>query len=270
MSDEMFENDLEAVIKKSKKSKKDPKKNATENTTSKYVYTSVDLPSNGALGYPSEIEYRDILVKDEKTLASSTEKTFQRILNNVLKGLMKDSSYFEKLTMHDRDYLLLWIWANNYSTIKDIEMQCPHCGHNNNYKIDLTKIHIDDIDPDLKNPYPYKTKSGEEVSFRMLTVQDEDVARKFCNNNKDYDESFVMLCVSINFKQVLPLADKIKYIEENFTGKDMSVLRGFHKHFKYGIDDIVEKECNGCGEVNKIAIPFQIDFFIPALSSDFE
>ena len=104
----------------------------------------------------------------------------------------------------------------------------------------------------------------------MLTVKDEEVARKFCNNHKDYEESFVMLCLSINLKTVVPLEDRIKHIEDNFTGKDMSVLRGFHKHFKYGLNDVVDKECTNCGEVNKIAVPFQIDFFIPSLSDDFE
>ncbi len=74
---------------------------------------------------------------------------------------------------------------------------------------------IDDIDENLVNPYPYTTKHDEEVSFRLLTVNDEEAARKFCNNNRDYEESFVMLCMSINFKQVLPLSDKIKYIEES-------------------------------------------------------
>jgi len=130
-------------------------------------------------------------------------------------------------------------------------------------------LNIDDIDEDLLNPYPYTTKGGDEVSFRLLTVGDEEVARKFCNSNKDYDESFVLMCLSINFKKVSSLNEKIKYIEEKFTGKDMSILRGFHKHFKYGIDDVVDKECSNCGEVNKIAIPFQIDFFIPSLSDDF-
>ena len=267
MSDnDIIVDDLESVISQSKKKKKEASK---EETTDDYVYASVELPSNGSLGYPSELEYRDILVKDEKVLASATEKTFPRILNNVLKGLLKDKSFFNKMTMHDRDFLLLWIWANNYSTTKDIEMQCPHCGHNNNYKIDLTKLNIEDINPELKNPYPFTTKGNEKVSFRLLTVEDEEVARKFCNNNKDYDETFVLLCLSINFKKVTSLMDRINHIEDKFTGKDMSVLRGFHKYFKYGIDDVVDKECNNCGEVNKIAIPFQIDFFIPSISDDF-
>jgi len=266
MSDDIIVDDLEAVISKAK----DKKQNKNETATDEYAYTTVELPSNGSLGYPSEVEYRDILVKDEKMLASSTERTFPRILGNVLKNLLKDNSFFDKMTIHDRDFLLLWIWANNYSTIKDIEMRCPHCGHHNNYKIDLTKLDIDELDKDLKNPYPFKTKAGEKVSFRLLTVEDENIARKFCTNNKDYEEDFVLLCLSINFKMVMSLKDRINHIEEKFTGKDMSVLRGFHKHFKYGLNDVVDKECTNCGEVNKIAVPFQIDFFIPALSGDFD
>ena len=236
----------------------------------KYKYNLVELPSKGALGYPSEIEYRDILVKDEKELASTTEKTFAKVLNNILSGLLKDNTYFDDLSIHDRDFLILWIWANNYSTTKDIEYGCPQCGAHNKEVVDLTKLDVKPLSDKFQNPYPYTLSNGEEASFRLLTVKDENLARTFCNTNKNFEESFVMMCMSLNLKTVMPLKDKIKYIEENLTGRDMSKLRGFHKHYKYGIDEIVDAVCESCGEVNKIAIPFQVEFFIPSLSDDFE
>jgi len=266
--EEMFveKDDLESVLSKSK----EPKKQETTNDNDDgYRYSSLTLPSGGEFGYPEEIEYRDILVKDEKVLASSTEKTFGKCLNKVLKSLLKDQSFYEKLTIHDRDFLLVWVWANNYSTIKHIEMSCPHCDAKNSYKIDLTELEIKSLDEGFKNPYPYTTVNGEDVSFRMLTVNDEAVARDFCRMNKEYEENLVSMCLSVNLKVTVALKERIKHIEDNFTGKDMSILRGFHRHFKYGVVDSAKEECKSCGEVNRFSIPFQVDFFIPSLSDDF-
>ena len=264
MSD-MFEEDLEKVLSEPKENK--VKEVPEEN--SRYRYSIVSLPSGGKLGYPEEVEYRDIMVSDEKVLSSSTEKTFGKTLNGVLKTLLKDKSFFNKMSIYDRDFLLIWIWANNYSTTKTIETKCPTCEASNTYIVDLTELEIKDLDNKFKNPYPYTTVGGEKIKFRLLTTEDEEVSRKFCNMNKTYDESFVSLCLSIELKTVMPLKEKLKHIEETFTGKDMSIARGFHRHFKFGVNDIIEKECSACGEVSKIAIPFQVDFFIPSLSDDF-
>lgn len=232
-------------------------------------YTDVELPSKGMLGYPEEVSYRDILVRDEKELSGATPKTFPKVLNTVLKNLLHDPSIFDKLTIHDRDFLILWIWANNYSTVKHIEAQCPHCGEKNQYQIDLTQLDVKELDPEFKNPYPYTTKAGEQVTFRLLTTKDEEVARHYCNAHKNENELQVMLYNSVQFSQVMPLKEKIKKIENEFTGKDMAMLRGFHAYFKYGIQEEVDRECGGCGEVSTVPIPFQIDFFLPSLQGDF-
>ena len=232
-------------------------------------YSIASLPSNGQLGYPAEIEYRDILVRDEKELASSSEKTFQKTLNAVLKSLFKDPSFYDDLTIFDRDYLLLWVWANNYTTEKDIEATCPQCGHKNHYVIDLTKMDVKELEEGFTNPYPFELSSGEKVSLRLLTVHDEDVARKYCTVNKNEEEYNVMLALSIDFGVVMPLADKIKRIENTLTGKDMAFLRGFHAHFKYGIETVTKQECSNCNEVSSYPIPFSAEMFLPTLQGHF-
>jgi len=236
----------------------------------KYKYNSVDLPSEGKLGYSTEVRYRDILVKDEKEISSATEHNFQPILNKIISGLLEDSTFYKEMSIYDRDFLILWIWANNYSTHKDLEYTCPHCETHNKESVDLTKIPVSPISDSYVSPYKYTLSNGEDIVLRLITVRDEEIATNFVKNNKQYDEAFIMLCLSIDFKTKMPLKEKMKYIEDNMTGKDMSKIRGFHKHFKYGIDDSIELECSGCGEVNKTNIPFQVDFFLPTLSGDFE
>lgn len=234
-----------------------------------YRYSLVELPSKGRLGYPAEVEYRDILVKDEKEISAATDKTFTKVLNNVLRNLLKDKSYFDQLSIADRDYLLLWIWANSYSTTKHVEAECPQCSKRAVYPIDITEIDVKDIDPEYESPTPYVTKNGTKVGLRLLTVKDEEIAKKFSNGQKGADELFTLLCCSVVFDIVMPLKEKIKRIEENFTGYDMSVLRGFHSHYKYGIDDTVEKECPDCGGRFPVSVPIDIEWFLPSNSKHF-
>lgn len=247
----------------------EPVSNVVESENPLFRYSVVELPSKGKLGYPAEVEYRDILVKDEKEISGATEKTFTKILNNVLRNLLKDKSYFEQLTIADRDYLLLWIWANSYSTIKHVEAECPECSKKAIYPIDITKINVKDIDSSYQNPTPYTTKNGTKIGMRMLTVKDEEIAKKYATGNKDVEELFVLLCCSVVFDAVMPLKEKIKRIENNFTGSDMAVIRGFHSHYKYGIDDTIEKECVDCGYSFRVPLPINVDWFLPTNSEHF-
>lgn len=240
------------------------KKEEQEVVQDDVVYFSVDLPSKGRLGYSESIEYRDILVRDEKELASATEKTFVKVLNSVIKGLLKDKSKFEELTIYDRDFLLLWIWANSYSTIKSIEVQCPHCGHKNQHDIDLTKLEVKDLSEEYTHPHEIVFSDGEKIKVRLVTVGDEELVRKFCASNQEVEETFALFCNSVSFDVVMSLKDKIKKMS-NIKGKDMAKIRGFHQKFKYGVNDRTSAPCSSCGEVSEFTIPFQVDFFLPTL-----
>lgn len=252
------------VDDKPKKKTNSPKPSVATEENLNVIYSAVELPSKGKLSYPSEIHYRDILVRDEKEIASATEKTFVKVLNSVLKNLLKEQDEFEKLTIYDRDFLLLWIWANSYSTVKTVEVTCPSCGHKNRYDIDLTKLEVKDLSEDYVHPYKMTLPSGKEVTLKLITVGDEELVRKFCAANTDVDETFALLCNSVSFGVVTSLRDKIAAMD-NFSGKDMSAIRGFHNKFKYGVNDKVSKECNSCGEVSEFSVPFQVDFFLPVL-----
>lgn len=238
-----------------------------EDLGTKYYMTT--LPSNGLLGYPAEIEYRDILVRDEKILSAATGATFQKVINKVLKSLLKDGDVMDELTIHDRDYLMLWVWANNYTTTKEFEVTCPVCTHEQHLVVDVTKVDITELSDEYENPFEYELKGGKNVHLRLLTVKDEQIATDFSNKNKAHSLESVLLALSIDVGHVMMLPQKLKWIEDNINGHDMGMIRGFLEYFKYGIDDEVETVCDSCGEVTKHTIPFSLEFFMPTLRNDF-
>lgn len=236
-----------------------------------YQFTSVELPSNGRLGYSSIIEYREIMVSDEKAIANATELTFFTTLNTVLKSLLKDQSQFEDMSLFDRDFLLMWIWANNYDTVKHVEHECGKCGGANNYDIDVTELEIDEVEDSYNDAYIHKFRSGKQFGLKLLTVRDEQAAQEYMKRigKNVVDEMYVMMCLSIVGTKVMSVADRIKWVESEFTGKDIAEVRGFHEYFKFGIADSVKRTCTHCGEGETISIPFQVDHFIPTIKYNF-
>lgn len=233
-------------------------------------YYEVELPSKGKLGYDQFVKYRDILVRDEKILSTATAANYSRVLNDILKSLLKDDSRYDELTISDRDFLLMWIWANNYSPIRKFDVSCQECGTTENKEIDLTKIDVTEISDEYVHPFKMSLSNGNEVSLRLMTVADEKAAQSFVKRNKEYDVLSVMFALTIELGRVMPLQQKLDYIEENLTGRDMSLVRAFHRHFRYGVEDTAEHQCSACSEVTRFEIPFSIDIFMPTLSDDFE
>lgn len=234
------------------------------------IYHRVDLPSMGKLGYPDYVEYRDILVRDEKILSTTTNKDFRKTLNDILKSLLKDKSFYEKMSSSDRDFLLLWVWANNYSTIKKFEVTCPYCVNKDTISIDLTEVTINNLSDDYIDSFKMNISNGEEITLRLITVGDEDKAENFVKNNPSYELTSVLFAMATDFSTRLPLKEKLKYIDDNLTGKDMSMIRAYHNYFNYGIDDNVKHTCTSCSEVTNHKIPFSEEFFMPTIQDDFE
>lgn len=245
------------------------------NTTSTKLpsegYNIVSLPSSGVLGYPKDIEYRDILVKDEEVLASATVDSYSKTLNGVLKSVVNNPEYYEKMSTHDRDFLLVWIWANNYSDHKDVEIKCGHCGKRSNHRVDLTALPTTDINPNIKIPFEISLKNGNKIFVKLNTVEDEIFAEEYVKNNKKAKFEHVMMVRSIDVGIQIPFEAKMEWIANNVTGKEMGLVRKFHSHFAFGINPQIEHVCPECKGVTRGAVPFQTeDILFPTVSADFE
>lgn len=232
----------------------------------------VDLPSNGKFGYPVYAEYRDIMVRDEEVLASATDATYAKTLNSVLKSVMNDCPFYEDLTIHDRDFMLVWVWANNYSPTKTVSVTCGNgeCNHTTKHTIDLRELPQKPVAENIKTVQIPIKKTGGFVNVRLNTVRDELIASEAIRKNKDLRYDTVMLALSIDVGINIPLDVKLNWIKDNISGKEMALIRQYHNHFSYGIDAVMEYKCEACGEVTRGAIPFQAeDILFPTVSTDF-
>lgn len=239
----------------------------------------VDLPSAGVLGYPSSITYRDLLVKDEETLSAATSSTLTRTLNSALKGVANNCEWFDKMSIHDRDFFMIYVWANNYSSSKYIDVTCrnPDCGHNEVLEVDFTKVPVDNIKEDI--PVPIEIPYGDEgykIKVRPSTVGDEMIVEAYISSLSEEEQkkaSFERLLMVASIQVDMPLSfdRKVKWVSENIPSKTLGYVRRYHQYFKFGIHDQVDHTCEKCKEVSKVDVPFQItDILFPELPDDFE
>ena len=273
----IFVEDDELEEKKSPPKRQAKKVNTVEEETVSNVLDSpdgnlVDLPSKGVHGYATHISFRDMLVRDEEILSNATDKTFSFTMNKVLKGVLNNFPEYDKLTICDRDFLLVWVWANNYSPIKKFTVTCPKCGHHNNTQIDYTKVDTIDIHPKFTGEYEMElATNGQKIKVRLNTVSDEIMAESYVANNKDVSFSSVMLALSIDFGVNMPLDMRIKNTQDLITAREMAKIKKFHTLFKYGIPSDVSVKCSQCGEVSSAPFPFSPeDVFSPTISADIE
>jgi len=262
-----------------KQDKEEPKQEyVPESDTSIESSTMViDLPSGGYLWYPASITCRDILVKDEELLSTATTENYARTLNSVLKGILNDCDYYEKIAVNDRDWLLVWIWANNYSAIKEVELTCSNqeCWHKSSHKVDLTKLDVNDLDENVKVPLkiPLSKQPGSAIEVRHNIVADEIEVEQFMTTKegKQYEYDYLMRIASIDTGMKMPMRSKIDWVRENVTGKEMAFVRKYHDYFSFGVQRYVDYKCPACGEVTRGPLPFQAeDVLFPAAPDGFE
>jgi len=150
----------------------------------------IQLPSGGKLGYQSKIEYRDMLVQDEERLASSTPDFYATTINSVLKSVLLDNKDFENFTLSDRDYAMVWIWANNYTPTKKVGVTCVHCKNEFEATVDLTKLPVteprDNFIKEMELPI---SKTKGKVKVKLNRVRDElaveEYMKKFPESSYD-------------------------------------------------------------------------------------
>jgi hypothetical protein len=234
----------------------------------------LELPSQGKCGYDSKVEYRDMLVQDEERLASTTPDMYATTLNSVIKSVLMDNKQFENFTVADRDYALVWIWANNYTPTKKVGITCANqkCKHEFESVVDLTKLEVtypkENFVREMKLPI---NKTKGHVTVRLNKVRDEIQVEEYMKKHPDASYDYLMLIASIDIGAPLPFDKKVDWVRNNVSTVELGRVKQYHKYFAYGLPTIVEHTCPKCKEVTKSVIPFQgSDILFPQLSGDFE
>lgn len=254
-----------------KKNKKEELIDTADTAEVAPVGNIIDLPSKGQFGYPATVEFRDMMAKDEEVLATTTVETYTRTLNGVLKSVLNDCEFYETLSIQDRDFALINTWSHNYSPKKVIEIECEHCGETGKQNIDLTQLEVSSPQEGFTGAFKLPIKNGEDsIVIRLNTVGDELAAEAFLVRNKDHRFDYLMTIQSIDVGVPMMLDQKIKWVQDNLTAREMAIVRQFHKEFDFGVKTILEHKCAACGGGTQYQLPFSVeDILNPTVSYNF-
>lgn len=233
----------------------------------------VEFLSKGKFGYPSTFEYRDMMVRDEEILATAKASTYARTLNSVLKSVMNDPEWYEDMVVSDRDYALMWIWAQNYGSTKDLMVTCSNseCGKTNKHVVDLTKLETVEINEKIKFPYEMELKCGTTVSIHPPTVADEMFSEDWVTKNPTDKFNLVMSARCIHMPMEPQFRAKLEWLRDNVTGAELSKITRYHEFSWFGVNPEISHVCPSCKEVTVGDIPFSAnDILWPTVHADIE
>ena len=222
----------------------------------------LDLPSKGLLGYPSSVQYREMYVKDEETIAQVKDKNYFRTVNGLIGNLLNNPDWFNSMCIHDRDYILIYIWSTTYSPDKDITVQCPHCEAENQKTVDFRKLDFSDLNDRFSGSYTMTLENGDQIVLRLNTVGDENEVEQFLaagDNSKKHRYEHLMLVKSIDIGTPLLMDQKINWVNNNISARDMKIIRGFHARLNFGVPAMIEHDCNNCERRFPNPLPFGIE-----------
>ena len=224
-------------------------------------YFNISLPSK-CLVYPgvnpADVKIRPFKGKDEKFIASmnyeNLEKKFVELLKNVFVGVQP-----EKLTIGDRLYLLVWEVVNSYSPTVDAEIICKNCFQRVVVTLDLSKLEVQELPDNYKEPYPITLSDGTVVNMRLFRVEDEIKVVDYEKINPDsWLYRYALSIVSDE-----PIDKRVVFLE-NLPTKDIALIRGFHDKFYHGPIMEAPYVCPKCEIEEVVACPFRFEWLIPA------
>jgi len=273
----MFVDDDEANAMQEKQKESSNPPPTTQNEPAPEVslngHNRVNLPSCGKFGYPTDIEFREITTGDEEVLATATVDTYARTLNGVLKSILLNCSYFDKLVTFDRDYLLIYIWGSTYDPKKKLQVTCKHCKTpDNEVVVDLTEVPIEDVRDDIITPAEMVlSKTNKPIRIRLNTVADEIMVEEFIAQRKDkmYRYEHLLMVASIDLGMPMPFESKIQWVRDNVRSVEMGYIKKYHQIYSFGFKTTLDHKCSVCQGVTPFGLPFQTeDILYPTVSDD--
>jgi hypothetical protein len=238
----------------------------------KFPTEVVDLPSKGLL-YPKEsplssgkIEMKYMTAKEEDILTNQNYISKGVVLDKLLQSLIVSNVDYNELIAGDQNAVMIAARVLGYG--KDYEFSYAGEKHT----VDLTTLKDKEFDESLitphKNEFSFKLPhSGNEITFKILTVGDEAKIRKELEGlkkiskeaNPEISTRLKYIITSVNGDREQSVIRS--FVDNYLLAKDSRALREYIKKVQPDIDLTVSLEIGGAEE--DITLPITVNFFWP-------
>ena len=231
-------------------------------------------PPNSPLHKVTELEVKFLTAQDEDILTSRSLLRSGKAIDAVLSNCLIDKRINpEDFLSGDKNALVTFLRVSGYGPEYSVDMDCPDCNQNSNFKFDLSQLEMKtlDIDPiaDGQNRFALELPSGIMVEFKFLNSAEEreisdaqEKLKKTTNSplDKNITTRLKNLLLSVN-GEVDP-----GYINQFVDTLNVRDSRALRKHIGDNTPDVdMEQsfECSYCGHKGEVDIPITVGFFWP-------
>lgn len=245
----------------------------------------VDLPSRGQY-YPENhplhgqesIEIKFMTAKEEDILSSKTLIKQGVAIERLLKSVIVDKRINpDTLISGDRNAILVATRITGYGAEYDTKITCPSCMNSGDHSFDLNEVEVKTVDEAEEDDTYEITENGNIVTTTPMT--NIRVEMKLMTGK---DESYLSRLIESKRKKKLPettLTDTLKILIVSLNGetskdlinqfikvvpaRDSRHLRSVYEKASPNVDMTQNFECDTCGYITDMEVPFTPDFFWP-------
>jgi len=231
------------------------------------------LYKDGPLAGLESVECHYLTAIQEDILTSPNLLSSGKMLDALLKSVLKDKSIDpSKLTLGDRNAIIIWLRSTGYGSDYPVSINCRSCGKDweNSFDLGGLKIRELEIVPNDEGLFELvlpQTKA--KILFRFITSEDEitilrkvEAAQRKQGAIVDNSMSLKMMTsiVEVNGNRD-PFV--IRKFVEFMPVRDSRAFREYVNNNEPGVIMSQECECTSCGNVSTEVIPIRGNFFWP-------
>ena len=261
----------------------------TQTTGLSYVTPTefVELPSRGQF-YSAEhplhnqetIELRFMTAKDEDILTSQALLKNGLAIDRLVSNLIVDKNINpDDLLIGDKNALLVAARVSGYGADYTVQVSCHSCGTLQEQTFDLTAFENNEgIQPDENSDSGVAVtgngtftavlpRTGYTAEFRLFTAQDEKnviqaKAKKTKHNLADSASTDLLKVLVVSVNGITDRAEVNNFID-NMPAQDARHIRACVQVVTPNVDMNQSCECENCGSVADVEVPFTAEFFWP-------
>lgn len=241
----------------------------------------IELPSKGKVySHPElkgleKVECYYLTAKEEDILTSPNLIKSGDLFDTLLKSILKTRIPVDKLTLGDRNAILIWSRINAYGKDYAVKMLCPNCNQMFDNTFDLSLLDIKGLEhePDENGLFtlPPLPRTNAVVKIRLMTGEIEkqifliERARNEKLNNKLSNK--IILRLQRLVAEVNGSSDQtqISAFIENLPIEDSRFIRTHIQEIEPSVIMKQNAVCSNCGVSSEVDVPMAENFFWPDL-----
>jgi hypothetical protein len=244
------------------------------------AFDVIPLPSKGLLyTHPmlsgvDKVECFYLTAKEEDILTSPNLIRSGELFDTLLKSILKTKIPVEKLTLGDRNAILIWTRINAYGKDYPVQLQCNACHTEYAHVFDLSSLHIREltITPDEAGEFVLQLpRSRKIIKIKFMTSEDEKQVYAIESGRAEKLKSKIANGITLRLMRIITEVDakrdpqSIRDFVENMTIEDSRYVRHFVQDHEPVVIMKQEAVCSNCYTSQEVDIPLTENFFWPDL-----